>query len=224
MTRPMTDNDEIKSSEVPNAKDEETTLSRILEFRDESSKLRSKTPIPFVLEKQPNTPRTKAVKNMVSNANKGYKNPLDKNLFHTADQYCKSKDARIREDNKKKHEKPEYLYKQVKNGVNVWLRQPYPINVIAGLQKTNQHETRQSAKQRKAPEKLNMNFDLEVKRQKNQNAFLSYVQEAQQKKQINQEISMIQVHLNMLEQELKRMNNNEAVATESRETVENVDS
>ena len=42
---------------------------------------------------------------------------------------------------------------------------------------------------------------------------------------------MIQVHLNMLEQELKRMNNNEAmatesraVATESRETVENVDS
>ena len=68
-----------------------------------------------------------------------------------------------------------------------------------------------------------MNFDLEVKRQKNQNAFLSYVQEAQQKKQINQEISMIQVHLNMLEQELKRMNNNEAVATESRETVENVE-
>ena len=51
MTRPMTDNDEVKSSEVPNAKDEETTLSRILEFRDESSKLRSKTPIPFVLEK-----------------------------------------------------------------------------------------------------------------------------------------------------------------------------
>ena len=90
MTRPMTNNDtEIRSSEVQNPKDEETTLSRILEFREESSKLRSKTPIPFVLEKQPNTPRTKAVKNMVSNANKGYKNPLDKNLFHTADQYCK---------------------------------------------------------------------------------------------------------------------------------------
>ena len=55
----MTENDtEIKSSEFPAAKDEETTLSRILEFRDESTKNRSKTPIPFVLEKQPNTPRT----------------------------------------------------------------------------------------------------------------------------------------------------------------------
>ena len=58
-TRHVTENDtEIKSSEFPAAKDEETTLSRILEFRDESTKNRSKTPIPFVLEKQPNTPRT----------------------------------------------------------------------------------------------------------------------------------------------------------------------
>ena len=51
-TRHVTDNDtEIKSSEFPATKDEETTLSRILEFRDESVKNRSKTPIPFLLEK-----------------------------------------------------------------------------------------------------------------------------------------------------------------------------
>ena len=101
---------------------------------------------------------------MVANANRGYKNPLDKNLFKTADEYCKQKDIRIKEEKLKNREKPEYLYKQVKNGVNVWLSQPYPITVIAGLQKSNQKETRHSAKQRKPPEKQTMHLDLEVKR------------------------------------------------------------
>ena len=78
---------------------------------------------------------------MVANANRGYQNPLDKNLFQTADKYCKQIDAKIQEEKKSKHEKPDYLYKQVKNGVNVWLRQPYPINVIAGLQKNSRKET-----------------------------------------------------------------------------------
>ena len=70
-------------------------MSRVLEFRDDETKYRSKTPIPFALEKQPNTPRTRAVKNMVANANRGYQNPLDKNLFQTADKYCKQIDAKI---------------------------------------------------------------------------------------------------------------------------------
>ena len=46
-----------------------------------------------MLDKQPNTPRTRAVKNLVLNANKGYQNPLNNYIGRNADQFFKQKET-----------------------------------------------------------------------------------------------------------------------------------
>ena len=83
--------------------------------------------IPASLERQASTPRTRQVKNLVLNANKGYHNPLNNHQFKAADEYTKQKEIELKAEGRNRNPKPVYLYSQVHNGVNIRLAKPVKV-------------------------------------------------------------------------------------------------
>ena len=65
--------------------------------------------MPKTLERQINAPRTRAVKNLVMNANKGLKNPMANDIGRTAREYTKEKLQEPFRDNRLQP-RHEYLY------------------------------------------------------------------------------------------------------------------
>lgn len=80
--------------------------------------------IPAVLNRQVSTPRTREVKNIVLNANKGYSNPNNV-IGRTAREFYKEKQIELNDVSNKKQKSQAYLYRQVYGGVNVRLAKPH---------------------------------------------------------------------------------------------------
>ena len=176
---------------------------------DMNSGSQQDTGLPKTLERQINTPRTRAVKNLVMNANKGLKNPMANDIGRTAREYTKEKQIEALHQNKVQP-KHEYLYAQIRNGVNVRLARPHQVTIG----RLNNHVFKQSLfdddssdSDEKSP------VDVHGNRERNQKAFMSYVKDAKAKREINQ----MKAYISKLQNHLQNLNTEEITQKERKE-------
>ena len=169
----------------------------------EISGYRTPRMVPASLERQASTPRTRQVKNLVLNANKGYHNPLNNHQFQAADEFTKQKEYERKAEGNTRQPKPVYLYKQVHNGVNIRLAKPVKVKVSEGHVVAKAHIERGQVKKR-------VPIDQIEARKKNHKDFLHYVQESKDKKKIKQ----MKAYINNLEDQIKKFDPDQDVIEE----------